>query len=298
MAFFKFWRSESTTRDDKKSKPAGKAVRGSQAESVEAMRRRARNRLIGATVLVMVGVAGFPVLFDTRPRTVSVDIPIEIPDRNKVSPLAMPALGTSSGSGSTHASSATPGMAATALAPSAVAPQRPSSAPVRPPNTSFSVDTLSAPRPASGSQGLDADEEIVQSTKPPAKAAAATRAALVPKPAAAASARTERRAEPAVEVRPDEAARARALLDDKLPDAAAAPGRFVVQMGAFADVEKAREVRQKAEKAGLKTYTQVVDTKDGKRIRVRVGPFVNKADADKAAGRIRGLDLPATLLTL
>ena len=48
--------------------------------------------------------------------------------------------------------------------------------------------------------------------------------------------------------------------------------RFIVQVGAFADADKAKEVRVKLERAGLKTHTQVVDSKDGKRTRVRVGP--------------------------
>ena len=55
------------------------------------MRRRARHRLIGAGVLVLIGVVGFPLLFDTQPRPIAVDIPIEIPDRNKVKPLPVPA---------------------------------------------------------------------------------------------------------------------------------------------------------------------------------------------------------------
>ena len=71
-----------------------------------------------------------------------------------------------------------------------------------------------------------------------------------------------------------------------------------MQVGAFADVTKAREARQKVERAGLKTYTQVVETKDGKRIRVRVGPLANRAEAEKAAARIRAVDLPASILTL
>ena len=45
--------------------------------------------------------------------------------------------------------------------------------------------------------------------------------------------------------------------------ATAPAARFIVQVGAFADVVKAREARQKLEKAGLKTYTQVVETPDG-----------------------------------
>jgi len=79
MAFFKFRKAG----DDVAASPR-------QSESIEAMRRRARHRLIGAAVLVLAGVIGFPLLFDTQPRPVAVDIPIEIPDRNKVKPLAPP----------------------------------------------------------------------------------------------------------------------------------------------------------------------------------------------------------------
>jgi DedD protein len=75
-------------------------------------------------------------------------------------------------------------------------------------------------------------------------------------------------------------------------------GRFVVQVGAFADVLKAREARIKLEKAGLKTYTQVVQVNDAKRIRVRVGPFETKSEADKVAEKIKKLDLPAAILEL
>ena len=71
-----------------------------------------------------------------------------------------------------------------------------------------------------------------------------------------------------------------------------------MQVGAFADVTKAREVRLKVERAGLKTYTHVIETSEGKRIRVRVGPFATKAEADKAADKIKKLDLPAAILTL
>ena len=47
----------------------------------------------------------------------------------------------------------------------------------------------------------------------------------------------------------------------------------------------------------MKTYTQVVDTKEGKRVRVRVGPFASKAEAEKAVNKIRALDLPVAILS-
>lgn len=60
-------------------------------ESLEAVRRRARHRLIGAVVLVLAGVIGFPLIFDTQPRPIAVDIPIDIPARQSAKPLAVPA---------------------------------------------------------------------------------------------------------------------------------------------------------------------------------------------------------------
>ncbi|MEN9887162.1 MAG: hypothetical protein RL758_1740, partial [Pseudomonadota bacterium] len=81
-------------------------------------------------------------------------------------------------------------------------------------------------------------------------------------------------------------------------DAAAASGKFIVQVGAYAEASKARQTRLKVEKAGLKTYTHVAETAEGKRIRVRVGPFATRDEADKAAKKIKSLDLPAVILIL
>src|SRR3989344_2295685 len=176
MAFFKFrWPGQG---EQAQAEKPSKRPRTPQAESIEVMRRRARHRLIGAAVLVLIGVIGFPMLFDTQPKP--------------------------------------------------------------------------EPKPVQ---------------------------------------------------RPDEAARARALLEGRSAEPATAAAtaeeaRFIVQVGAFADADKAREARTKVERAGMKTYTQVVDTKEGKRTRVRVGPFTNRAEADKAAARIKALDLSASVLTL
>ena len=252
MAFFKFRKAG----DDSAASPR-------QAESIEAMRRRAKHRLIGAAVLVLAGVVGFPLLFDTQPRPVAVDIPIEIPDRNKVKPLALPrAEPTAAATG-----------ASTAAAGPVVPLPPPEAKPVVPPAVAEAPAARPDPKP----------EPKVAVRTEPVKAAADAES----RPAVAA----------------DSGAKARALLEGKpveeqVVGAAVAEGRFVVQVGAFADPGKARETRLRVEKAGLKTYTHVAETKDGKRIRVRVGPFANRAEADKAAEKIKGLDLPAAILTL
>lgn len=286
MAFFKFrWPGQSEQAD----KPA-KRSRSAQGESIEVMRRRARHRLIGAAVLVLLAVVGFPLLFDTQPRPIPVDIPIEIPDRNKVAPLVVPAA--------THDSPATRSAVSQSRSPAAASSQ--------------------APERSAAGAGLGDGEELVASSrsavkpvtgepvaeKPTAKPDVKTKPAALPEPKPEPKPQPEPKP-PVPERKPvpvDESARARALLEGRATQpAAGAPaedGRFIVQVGAFADAEKAREARTKLERAGLKTYTQVVETKDGKRVRVRVGPLTSRAEADKAASRIKELGLTASVLTL
>ena len=254
MAFFKFRKGG----DEHSASSA-------QPQTVEVMRKRARHRLVGATVLVLLGVIGFPLLFDKQPRPVALDMPIDIPDKNKAKPLAIPPPAPA---------------ASEPLAPSAP------SAPAAPASEAAAPVAVPAPAPAPVPAPIPAPAPVV-AAKPEPKAAATPASAAVPAAKAASSAA--------------DAAKAQALLDgkpptDKKPDAA--EGRFVVQVGAFTDVTRAREARLKLENAGLKTYTQVVQTGEVRKIRVRVGPFPTKAEADKAAAKIKKLDLPAAILTL
>jgi DedD protein len=95
----------------------------------------------------------------------------------------------------------------------------------------------------------------------------------------------------------DDGARARALLEG---GGAAAPGpsRFVVQVGAYSDPAALRDARQRVERLGLKTYTQVIETAAGKRTRVRIGPFASRQEADAAAAKVKGAGMPANILAL
>lgn len=291
MAFFKFRKG-----GDEHATPAP------APESVEAMRTRARHRLIGASVLVLLGVIGFPLLFDSQPRPISVDIPIEIPDKNTVKPLATAAtqvkpatdVVVESDAGKEVVVKPTAPIAAPVVKPAAVAPAvtAPAAAASRAATGSVSSGAASSPsaKPA-------AKPDVV---KPEAKPAEKPVAKPTEKPADKPADKPP--------VRTDDGAKAQALLegrDTATPKPASAPvaaavasARFVVQIGAFSDAAKAHEARVKLEKAGMKTYTQVVNPAEGKRIRVRVGPFGSKGDADKTADKIRKLDLPASVLEL
>jgi len=179
-------------------------------------------------------------VFDTQPRPVSVDIAVDIPDRIKTKPMV-------------SASAATK-------------------------QTPLATDAALSPK-----------EEVVTSAKKeetPIPTASQTPVAVTPTaPPAIAPAKT---AEPLKTTEPAKAdsktsdtstlaKTSSASLVPVTPSASAAVEgpRFVVQIGAFAEDAKVKEVRLKLEKAGYKTYTNIANTKDGPRTRVRVGPFAS-----------------------
>ncbi|NCA00499.1 MAG: SPOR domain-containing protein, partial [Betaproteobacteria bacterium] len=214
---------------------------------------------------------GLPLLFDSQPRPVAIDTPIVIPDRNQAAPLATPG----------HNTKSIQAKESPALATSV--PEQPTVTPAK-----SAVANVAA---------LDPHEEVVtKDTKTEAKAEAKVETKVETKPDAKLEAKTDTKSEAKPESK--ESAKAKALLDGKDAPKSSDAVRSVVQVGAFADAAKAKEARTKLEQAGLKTYTQEVETKEGKRIRVRVGPFATKEEADKAAEKIRKLNLPTSVLKL
>jgi DedD protein len=258
------------------------ALSNAPAESVEVIRKRARHRLMGSVVLVLGAVVGLPLLFDSQPRPVAIDTPIVIPDRNQISPL-----------------SATAGSAKTGAIKEGLAQDQVIAA----------GQTGAAKSAVTNSAGLDPHEEVVPKDskaeaklepKSELKAEAKPEPKSENKPEPKAEPKTESKNDSKLEAKPDakEAAKAKALLDGKEAPKAGDAVRSVVQVGAYADQAKAKEARAKLESAGFKTYTQEIDTKDGKRIRVRVGPFATKEEADKTAEKIRKLNLQTSVLKL
>jgi DedD protein len=184
MAFFKFRKNG----DEQSAAPV-------QPESVEAMRRRAKYRLIGAAVLVLLGVIGFPLLFDKQPRPIPVDMPIEIPDRNKVKPLSIPAPAAMQADKSDIAASALP----------------------------------STPMPAPAAVPM-IEEKLVN---PPVAAAPEATKIIAKTESKSADKPADKPVQ--APVKADEASKAKALLEgrDAEKKVDASEGRYVVQVGAF-----------------------------------------------------------------
>ena len=267
--------------DDSRARPQhGGVGAGAGVGAVQAARTRARRRLIGALVLLVAGVVGFPILFETQPRPLPVDTPILVPDRTPTRAASVPAarpllvVPADAGNEPVATAAATATVAPAALPPLVTAPKP---APAAAPAASNAAAGL-ASTPASAPAPVLAVAPAVTAKAQP-----------VPQPVPKRETETESEtAKPAATTAPKPA-----------PDSAAsANGRFVVQVGAYNDPERLRAARQKVEKLGFKTYIQDVDSPAGKRTRVRVGPFANRQEADAAASKVKGSGLPANILAL
>lgn len=251
MGLFSFLKRDDAAAAAPK-KPARSGAKASAADDVQVLRVRARRRLIGAAVLVAAGVVGFPLIFETQPRPIPVDLPIEIPRKETVPPLAVPT-------------------------------REPLAQQTEPASTPEPSPAVEAPVPAEARKVAEKPVERAVE-KPPVKVAEKPADKPVEKPADKPKAHA------------NDGARAQALLEGK--DTAPTAARYIVQVGAYGENKAAQEVRAKVEKLGLKTYAQAVDTADGRRVRVRLGPFASRDEAERAAAKLKGAGLPGAILTL
>lgn len=73
----------------------------------------------------------------------------------------------------------------------------------------------------------------------------------------------------------------------------AATGRFIVNVGLFADENNARNAFTRLMDADLPANSKAIQARQGPRTRVWVGPFETQTEADAAAGKIRSFGLDA-----
>jgi DedD protein len=225
-------------------------------------KKRARRRLVGAVALVLAAVIGLPMILDSEPKPLASDIAIEIPSKDKAS-----------GQGPVKA-------------PKSAVPA------VLPPEAS-----------------LDKDEEIIDPSdrgeNPVASPVSRQEIAKQsPQFIAAREPHSEAKPAPAKTEKNAGEERARALLagesDPKAEKATTASdgknGKFVVQVAALGSQEKVNELQNKLKSAGIKSYTSKVATQSGERIRVRVGPFSSKEEAEKTRAKLVKLGLGGTLV--
>ncbi len=234
------------------------------------LKKRARRRLVGSAALALAAAIVLPMVMDHEPRAPSQDVQIRIPSQE----------------GSNFTSRVITGKAPAPSQPVAGAVVEETAAPV--------VDEKAARRgePEPGSPVFKPGEELI----PPLKKTEAPKAELAKPEPRPEPKKVEPKVEPRPEPKPDpklkerekaqaEAERAKALLAGGTPpakeDAAARP--HVISLGAYREAGNVAVLRAKLKAEGYPSYIETV----GDKVRVRAGPFPNKAAADKAAVRIQ-----------
>lgn len=243
----------------------GQRSSGKNAGSLDPVlpeKKRARRRLIGAIALVLAAVIGLPMVLDTEPKPLADDIAIQIPSMDK------PVRSNNAGQASASAkASIEPGKVATA--PSSPGKDNDNAETAAP-----AAENESAKQPTA-----DAKQANSQEAKPPTK--------------------PQRQTEQV-----EDSERAKAILEGKLEQKADGTktgtekksGQYLVQVAALASQEKVSELQSKLKNAGITSHTQKVATQTGERIRIRVGPFAAKDDADKMRARLIKIGLNGTLV--
>ena len=221
-----FWRrKESADPRPKRSSRSTDETPG-RGEPADAVRVRARRRLIGAAALLLTAAIVVPMLLDPEPKPTSDNIAIDIPSEK----------------------------------------------------TPFTPRLTLPPVPAPDNVPVAPPQEVAPM---PERAADPTKAA---------------------EAKKVEEQRARALLEGKSKTAVTGTGdktaRFVVQAAAPASESAARDLAERLKKSGLAPYMEKVDTKQGVRYRVRLGPYASRDEADGVRTRLKAQGISANLVTL
>lgn len=233
-----------------------------------------KNRLIGASVLIVLAIIFLPMLFDGKSGAESDLTRIDIADapardfETRVVPLDLPSApgGVAAAAGvdeiaDVNADVNQPAVAAANTDPITALPTE--AAP---------IETLATVTAAS-SKPADAMPETMQ---PAAASASATRPVA---PAAGAA-------------------------DNPKPDAVAAAepttsrsGRFVVNLGSYANADNARELGALLGKSGLHPGSEVLERNGARVTRLRLGPYATRGQAESVRLKVRAVraDVPASI---
>ncbi|NVD98496.1 SPOR domain-containing protein [Massilia sp. BJB1822] len=319
---------EKTARS-KRASHAGGATRGSRARAgrdaadpVLPEKKRARRRLVGAIALALAVVIGLPMVLDSEPRPVANDIALQIPSKDKPLEQGAPAPAASAPESRVAPGAALdqseeivnePPRAAAPAAKPAVTPVAPSAAPAA---AQVAPSAKPAATPTATAAHTVSEVKLAEPVKPPKaeakeapKAADTKTAKAEHKPEAKESKdkhdKPEAKPEPKhAEAKPEpkdvkpahsEDARALAILEGK-PAAAESASKYVIQVAALAAQDKVDELQGKLSAAGIKSYSQKVNTANGERTRVRVGPFASKEEAEKVRAKLSKMGLNGSLV--
>lgn len=298
--------------------------------TVDDLRRRARNRLIGAALLVVIAIVLFGFLFDTKPRSMTEEIDFAIPEQGQVKPI-----GTEQGQHEIADLSSSSGVVVPLDAPMAAPPNTHTDAQANTgadtidgadtlsPNEEFvgtwDDDTAAQERAAAARANIAqaeqknaqklAQEKAAQEKAKQAKAQEQEQAQRKAEQKKAEAAKARAKAQKAAQKKAEEA-RVQAILSGeknkpqpvqpnsaqqtaaKASNSGDSGAQYIVQFGSLKDPVRAEAVRAEVAAKGLSAYTQTANTSKGTYTRLRSGPYNSKAAADAAAATIKAMGHP------
>lgn len=235
------------------------------------VKKRARRRLVGAVFFASVIAVVLPVVMDQEPRQPVQDVEIRIPGQDEkpfapkfaAAPVERPVEPR----------------VEKAVEKKAVEPPPPVESPVRP-----TARVLEVVRDKPAEKPVEKPVE-----KPAAKVDKPQDKKPQEKPAEKPIEKSVEK--PADKAKPEDAKRAAAILSGTPQQgevkASAKGGEHLVLIGAFASEENVRNLRAKLAEQGVKTFSEPLDTPQGKKTRVRAGPFASREAAEKALEKMK-----------
>lgn len=221
------------------------------AESSDAqlqLKKRARRRLVGAVAFAGLAAVVLPMVMDEEPKQQVQDVQIRIPGQDQT-PFNPKAL---------------------AVKPAVVSIQSSDkpAALVKPETIPGAPVVKLAEAPSAQQPAVRLTEKIPEKT---------------------AEKQAEKPAVKALKTPADDTQRAAAILGGKSSEASPSNGggTYVILIGAFANTANVKQLQSKIGELGIKTFTEPLDSPQGKKTRVRAGPFPNREAAGKALDRIK-----------
>lgn len=220
------------------------------------LKKRARRRLVGAVFFVSLVALVLPMLMDHDPRPPVQDVEIRIPGQDD-KPFA-------------------PAMVAVPVESPPEKPVLANEAPAAPAARVVEASPLPAPAVAQPAPAKPADKPVAKAPEKPV---------------------VEKKPEAPTAAANDEARRAAAILagQSPAPAPAAAGAPHLILIGAFANQANVDNLRKKLGEQGIKTFTEPLDSPQGKKIRVRAGPFPSRDAAEKALEKMKRIGVSGVI---
>jgi DedD protein len=260
------------------------------SEELTALKKRARRRLVGAIALVLAALVVLWTVMDDKPPQSLASQPVSIVSTEPALTTTVGGQGkptvTDTPSPSPSAAPVATPAPPPAVLPPAVVEQSPA---IKPQVAVVPATPESHPTPAATHEA----KPTPKATPTPHTEVAQKKPEKSDKIEVAANSATKKPTQAA------DPARILAGLDDH-PAAAhageSASGHFFLQLGAFADSDKAKSLVSKAASAGVSVQREVVSTEKGELSRLRAGPYATHEAAEHARAKLADAGMSATVV--